>query len=75
MERNSVKHLLQRGESSVVPIVRVLANQYHMVTAQLDRGARGVMVPMVESGESERDLVAFAGNIDDKVKNRRTRRP
>jgi len=46
--------------ASIVPIVRVPANQYHLVATQLDLGARGIMVPMVESKDAALEFVSFA---------------
>ena len=43
--------------ADVVPIVRVPANQYHLIATQLDLGAMGIMVPMVETAEEARRFV------------------
>ena len=39
------------GAADIVPMVRVPATQYHFMARVLDMGARGIMVPMVESLE------------------------
>ncbi len=41
----------------LVPMVRVPATEYHFLARVLDAGARGVMVPMVESAEQARRIV------------------
>jgi 2-dehydro-3-deoxyglucarate aldolase/4-hydroxy-2-oxoheptanedioate aldolase len=57
----SVKMLMATvPEGGFLPIVRVPATEYHFVARVLDMGAGGIMVPMVESAEQARDLVAFA---------------
>lgn len=43
--------------TDLVPIVRVSANQYHLISTQLDLGALGIMVPMVETAEEARRFV------------------
>jgi 2-keto-3-deoxy-L-rhamnonate aldolase RhmA len=43
----------------LVPMVRVPATQYHLVSAVLDAGMMGVMVPMVESPVQAREIVSF----------------
>jgi 2-dehydro-3-deoxyglucarate aldolase/4-hydroxy-2-oxoheptanedioate aldolase len=42
----------------LVPIVRVPGPQYQMIAPVLDAGAKGIMVPMVESAETARAIVA-----------------
>ena len=42
--------------ADLVPIVRVPANQYHLISTQLDLGARGVMVPMIETVDGAREV-------------------
>src|SRR5918999_5300419 len=37
--------------ADIVPMVRVPATQYHLLSRPLDVGAMGLMVPMVETGE------------------------
>lgn len=46
--------------AETVPVVRVPAAQYHLISGALDVGAMGVMVPMVESAEQARTIVASA---------------
>jgi 2-dehydro-3-deoxyglucarate aldolase/4-hydroxy-2-oxoheptanedioate aldolase len=42
----------------IVPLVRVPSGDYHFIARALDIGAMGVMVPMVESAEQARAIVA-----------------
>jgi 2-keto-3-deoxy-L-rhamnonate aldolase RhmA len=42
----------------LAPMVRVPATQYHFIARALDAGAVGVMVPMVETAEQARTIVA-----------------
>lgn len=42
--------------ADIVPMVRVPANQYHLISTQLDLGARGVMVPMIETVAGARNV-------------------
>jgi len=42
----------------IVPMVRVPATQYHFIARVLDAGALGVMVPMVETADQARTIVA-----------------
>ena len=44
--------------ADIVPIVRVPANQEYLIRQQLDLGAMGVMVPMVETAMGAGDLVS-----------------
>ena len=44
----------------VVPLVRVPATEYHLLAGALDVGPMGLMVPMVESEEQARKIVASA---------------
>lgn len=46
--------------ADTVPIVRVPATQYHLLSGPLDSGAMGLMVPMVESEEQARLIVHSA---------------
>ncbi len=46
--------------SSALPMVRVPATQYHLLSRPLDAGAMGLMVPMVESVEQARLIVHSA---------------
>ncbi|MDF2958680.1 MAG: hpch/hpai aldolase [Paenibacillus sp.] len=42
---------------SIVPIVRVPDTQYHFMARALDAGAKGIMVPMVESGQQAETII------------------
>jgi 2-keto-3-deoxy-L-rhamnonate aldolase RhmA len=44
--------------AGLVPLVRVPADDYHFIARALDLGAMGVMLPMVESAEAARHIVA-----------------
>jgi 2-dehydro-3-deoxyglucarate aldolase/4-hydroxy-2-oxoheptanedioate aldolase len=46
--------------SDIVPMARVQSTQYHLLSRPLDVGAMGLMIPMVESGEQARSIVAYA---------------
>jgi 2-dehydro-3-deoxyglucarate aldolase/4-hydroxy-2-oxoheptanedioate aldolase len=46
--------------ADTVPLVRVPATQYHLLSGPLDSGAMGLMVPMVESEEQARLIVHSA---------------
>ncbi len=46
--------------ASLVPLVRVPTTEYDFIARVLDMGALGVMVPMVESAEQARTIVAAA---------------
>jgi 2-dehydro-3-deoxyglucarate aldolase/4-hydroxy-2-oxoheptanedioate aldolase len=48
------------GGTNLVPMVRVPATQYHLIARALDVGARGIMVPMVESEQQAQVLVQSA---------------
>ena len=43
--------------ADVVPMVRVPATQYHLISGPLDVGAMGLMIPMVETEEQARLIV------------------
>ena len=45
--------------ADIVPLVRVPATQYHLLSGPLDAGAGGLMMPMVESEEQAR-LIAHS---------------
>lgn len=47
-------------DTSMVPMVRVPATEYHFIARVLDMGAVGVMVPMVESASQARKIVESA---------------
>jgi 2-keto-3-deoxy-L-rhamnonate aldolase RhmA len=42
----------------IAPLVRVPVGEYHFIARALDAGAHGIMVPMVESSEQARHIVA-----------------
>ncbi len=46
--------------ADIVPMVRVPATQYHLLSRPLDVGALGLMVPMVESAAQAREIVRSA---------------
>src|SRR5215211_6337066 len=46
--------------AEIVPMVRVPATQYHLISGPLDAGAMGIMVPMVETAEQARQIVQSA---------------
>lgn len=46
--------------AEIVPLVRAPAAQYHLLARPLDVGALGLMVPMVESADQARTIVAAA---------------
>ena len=47
------------GAANLVPMVRVPATQYHLLSQALDCGAMGLMIPMVETAEQAQDIVRF----------------
>jgi 2-dehydro-3-deoxyglucarate aldolase/4-hydroxy-2-oxoheptanedioate aldolase len=55
----TIRMLLATSQGTdLVPMVRVPASEYHFLARVLDMGARGVMVPMVESVEQARRIAA-----------------
>src|SRR6476620_2556224 len=48
------------GASKALPMVRVPATQYHLISRPLDVGAMGIMVPMVEDEAQARTIVRSA---------------
>ena len=46
--------------AGIVPLVRTSSTGYHLISQPLDAGAMGLMVPMVESAEQARAIVAAA---------------
>jgi 2-keto-3-deoxy-L-rhamnonate aldolase RhmA len=46
--------------ADTIPMVRVPATQYHLMSRPLDAGAMGLMIPMVETEEQARLIVQFA---------------
>lgn len=58
---DTIRTLLATARAAeVVPLVRVPATEYHFISRPLDAGASGVMVPMVETEEQARLVVASA---------------
>ena len=55
---DTTRTLLASTPGNITPFVRVPANQPHLIQQQLDLGAAGVMVPMVETAEAAQTLVA-----------------
>jgi 2-dehydro-3-deoxyglucarate aldolase/4-hydroxy-2-oxoheptanedioate aldolase len=52
---DTIRTLIATSRSAdIVPLVRVPATQYHLLSGPLDAGAMGLMVPMVESAEQAR---------------------
>jgi 2-dehydro-3-deoxyglucarate aldolase/4-hydroxy-2-oxoheptanedioate aldolase len=57
----TVRMLIATSRSTtMVPLVRIPATEYHFIARVLDMGAMGIMVPMVESVEQARRLVESA---------------
>ena len=57
----TIRMLLATSRSTaMIPYVRVPATEYHFIARVLDMGAMGVMVPMVESSEQAKKIVASA---------------
>jgi len=57
----TIRELIATTRSAdIVPMVRVPATEYHLLSRPLDVGAMGLMVPMVESVEQARAIAAFA---------------
>lgn len=52
--------LASGGNADTVPLVRVPATEYHLLSRPLDMGALGLMVPMVESAAQAREIVSYA---------------
>ena len=60
-EIETIRALMATARAAdVVPMVRVPATEYHFIARPLDAGASGVMVPMVETEEQARLVVASA---------------
>ena len=52
---DTIRTLIATTRSAdIVPLVRVPATQYHLLSGPLDAGAMGLMIPMVESEEQAR---------------------
>ena len=56
----TIRRLTASAVPEAPPFVRVPATEYHFIARVLDMGARGVMVPMVESAEQARKIVNSA---------------
>ncbi|HYH67820.1 MAG TPA: aldolase/citrate lyase family protein [Urbifossiella sp.] len=56
----TLRGVLAGAAPPLVPVVRVPATEYHFIARALDVGAMGVMVPMVESADQARRVVAAA---------------
>jgi 2-dehydro-3-deoxyglucarate aldolase/4-hydroxy-2-oxoheptanedioate aldolase len=56
----TIRMLVATTPASIVPLVRVPATEYHFIARVLDLGVMGVMVPMCQSAEQARRLVAAA---------------
>jgi len=56
----TIRMLVATTSSSIVPMVRIPATQYHFIARVLDMGAMGVMAPMVESVEQAETVVRSA---------------
>lgn len=57
----TIRELVATTRSAdIVPLVRVPATEYHLLSRPLDVGAMGLMVPMVESVEQARVIAASA---------------
>lgn len=56
----TIRRLTAAAVPEAPPFVRVPATEYHFIARALDMGARGVMVPMVESTEQARKIVNSA---------------
>lgn len=53
----TIRRLTASAAAEAPPFVRVPATEYHFIARVLDMGARGVMVPMVESAEQAQKIV------------------
>ncbi len=57
----ATKNVLAAARASgAVPLVRTPSTGYHLISQPLDAGAQGLMVPMVETAEQARAIVAAA---------------
>lgn len=57
----SIRMLMATTRStSMLPMVRIPATEYHFVSRVLDVGAQGLMVPMVESVDQAKQIVNWA---------------
>ena len=53
----TIRGLIASNSSETIPMVRVPATAYYLISRPLDVGAMGIMVPMVESAEQARSIV------------------
>jgi len=61
VNQETMVHLLQLiGDSQVVPIVRVGANDQYLIKLALDSGALGIVVPLINSKEEAERAVSFS---------------
>lgn len=61
MDWQTVENLLRAMKGTeVVPLIRVAGNDPFLIKKALDRGAMGVLVPMINSAEEARSAVAAA---------------
>jgi 2-keto-3-deoxy-L-rhamnonate aldolase RhmA len=56
----TIRMLIATTQSKALPMVRVPATQYHLISRPLDVGAMGIMVPMVEDEAQARTIVRSA---------------
>src|SRR5262245_29492538 len=56
----TIRTLLATSPLTASPMVRVPVTEYHFIARALDMGARGIMVPMVETAEQARKIVQCA---------------
>jgi 2-keto-3-deoxy-L-rhamnonate aldolase RhmA len=57
----TLNHMVQLiGDSKVTPIVRVGANDIYLIKSALDSGARGVVVPLINSKKEAEQAVSFS---------------
>ncbi len=56
----TIRMLVATTPTSIVPLVRIPATEYHFIARVLDLGILGIMVPMCESAEQAQRLVASA---------------
>ena len=56
----TIRMLIATTQSKALPMVRVPATQYHLLSRPLDVGAMGLMIPMVEDEAQARTIVRSA---------------
>lgn len=54
----TIRRLTASAPPGVAPLVRVPAGEYHFIARALDMGALGIMVPLVETVEQVKQIVA-----------------